>query len=491
MKFDMPKGVRSICETLRGAVYQAYLVGGSVRDLVLCEEPHDYDIATSATPDEVATLFPRVIDVGKKYGTVAAMLGDEKYEITTFRRDGNYSDGRRPDSVEFTCDLREDLSRRDFTMNAIAYDVRREEFYDPYNGMEDLRCGIIRCVGDPDDRFKEDALRMLRAMRFAAQLGFTIEDDTQNSIFYNCNLLLNVSRERIAAEFCKILMSADAGVRVMDRHIFIAYMLRNPIYKMAACKQNNPYHCADVWRHTLRALRSAAEFGADLETRLALFLHDTGKPESKTTDDDGIDHFYGHALASARIAEEFLTGLKFSNQIKHDVVELVRHHDVRLEVNKRCIKHLLNKFGEQQTIRLLWLRYHDVFAQNKSHPEWCGRISKVLQCIDLAKEIIAEKECFCLKDLAVNGKILMSCFDMREGKDIGRLLNKLLDAVIEGRVKNDGEELIRYATQFVAYGGIDVHPLPQTEELEDGTIIHRSSQAKIYALSDGYFKEDV
>ena len=468
MRFKVPEGVRSICETLREAGHQAYLVGGSVRDLVLCEEPHDYDIATSAIPDEVTALFPRVIDIGKKYGTVAAMLGNEKYEITTFRRDGDYSDGRRPDSVEFTRDLTEDLSRRDFTINAMAYDVQREEIFDPYNGMKDLQCGIVRCVGDPDDRFKEDALRMLRAMRFAAQLGFTIEDDTQNSIFYNCNLLLNVSRERIAAEFCKILMSADAGVRVMDRHIFIAYMLRSPIYKMATCKQNNPYHCADVWRHTLRALRSAAEFGADLETRLALFLHDTGKPESKTTDDDGIDHFYGHALASARIAEEFLTGLKFSNQIKHDVVELVRHHDVRLEVNKRCIKHLLNKFGEQQTIRLLWLRYHDVFAQNKSRPEWCGRISKVLQCIDLAKEIIAEKECFCLKDLAANGKILMSCFDLDEGEEIGRVLSTLLKATIDGYVENNAIDLVRYA-----HRNCGVFP-----------------KEKRYVLKDGFFEED-
>ncbi|MCH5212652.1 MAG: HD domain-containing protein [Oscillospiraceae bacterium] len=421
--------------------YEAYIVGGCVRDSILGTEPHDYDICTSALPHEVMGAFDKsiVIPTGLKHGTVTVVIDGNNYEVTTFRIDGQYSDNRHPDNVEFTRSLIEDLKRRDFTMNAIAYSDRTG-LIDPFDGIEDIRHGIIRCVGNPDERFSEDALRILRAIRFAAQLNFMIEPDmTEKSIHKMSHLLENVAAERINSEFCKIAVSghfAESVRRFCDVFEIFIPELRN----LADFNQNSPYHEFDVLEHTLHAVGKCPS--DELTTRLAVFFHDFGKPQCYQEDESGTGHFYGHGKVSAELSSTIMRWLKFDNQTRRDVKKLVFYHDVQLAAVKKQIRRWLNRIGEQQFRRLLDVKVSDIRGQKENNDN-DERLLVIPDILSLTDEILRERECFQMKDLSVNGKDLLA-MGFVQGKEVGDALRKLLDMVIDGQIKNDRDELLNY-----------------------------------------------
>jgi len=455
--------------------HKAYFVGGCVRDALLDKVPHDWDICTDATPNQVTfiantlneaeaynelyyekkglyyeRLFIKVLPTGIKHGTVTVMIDGIPYEVTTFRSDGDYSDGRRPDNVTFTKNVIDDLARRDFTMNAIAFNpIRAELVYqtrvvDPYGGMKDIENKIIRCVGNPNDRFNEDGLRILRAIRFAAQLGFTIEEETSKAIHENKHLLKNISRERIQSELFKILMSDFCGNTILREYEDVICECIPQIAPMIGFKQNSPYHIYDVWEHTLHCMNydifnsSSQKWLADnIEIRLALLLHDIGKPYVYEEDENHIGHFKGHAVVSEAIAKIVLQELKCSNEIINNVTELIRNHDVEFNPTKSSVKRLLNKIGELQLRRLILLRTADLWG-HKYNPE---NFNKVHRFKEVLEEVLQEESCFKLKDLAINGKDLLEV-GIPEGKLIGDILNELLIMVIDGEIPNEKEKLL-------------------------------------------------
>lgn len=460
--------------------HKAYFVGGCVRDTFLNKTPNDWDICTDATPEQVTfiantldeaeayneiyyerqglrydRMFIKVIPTGIKHGTVTIMIDNVPYEVTTFRTDGDYSDGRRPDNVTFTKNIIDDLSRRDFTINAIAFNPIRAELeyearvIDPYYGVDDINNKTIRCVGNPNERFNEDGLRILRAIRFAAQLGFTIEEETAKSIHENKHLLRNISRERIQSELFKILESDSCGNEVLREYADVICICIPEIEPMIGFEQNNPYHIYDVWEHTLHCMDSLFFndnklcFKEDIFTRLAILLHDIGKPYCYVEDANNIGHFYGHAPKSASIAEEVLKSLKCSNEIITNVCELIAFHDVQFVLTKSAVKRLLNRLGEAQLRRLIHLRMSDIRGQKNDYE----RQNKCFDFYKILDEVIAEESCFKLKDLAINGNDLKE-MGIPEGKQIGEILNELLLFVIDGEVPNEKEKLLEM-TQMI------------------------------------------
>ena len=341
LKIEIPSGGNEIIHSLQNNGYEAFLVGGCVRDSILCRPIHDYDITTSATPDEMMEVFKdkRIIETGLQHGTITILIDGEAYECTTYRIDGNYSDSRRPDSVTFTRSLEEDLKRRDFTINAMAYNDE-VGLVDPFNGMEDIKYHKIRCVGRAEDRFSEDALRILRAIRFASQLGFVLEPDTDWNISKMYKNLENISIERINSEFCKIAASSDFCVQMVLYHEVFSLFIPE-IKNMFGFQQNNPYHIYDVWNHTVHAIEYCES--DDLVTRLSVFFHDIGKPHCYQDSEDGIRHFKGHGRVSADMTDKIMKRLRFDNDTREKVVELVYYHDATFEVGKKYIKRWLNK----------------------------------------------------------------------------------------------------------------------------------------------------
>lgn len=455
IKINIPAPVYFIIQELEKCGYEAYMVGGCVRDSVLGREPHDYDICTSARPDEILKVFPyeEIIPTGLQHGTVTILINDEAYEVTTYRIDGKYSDNRRPDKVEFTSNLIEDLKRRDFTINAMAYNPKTG-LIDPFNGMEDIKNHIIRCVGNPKDRFSEDALRILRAIRFAAVLDFIIAEETHKAIIKLKDTLSNISMERINSEFCKIINSSNPEYYLNEYRDVISVFIPELIQSFDF-KQNNPYHCYDVYYHSLFALNSYAiaclymwkEDRNDIIVRLALFFHDIGKPFCETMDVNGISHFYGHAKISAEMTNEIMKRMKFDNETREGVVELISYHDATFKVDEKCIKRFLNKIGEKQFRRLLTLHYFDICAQSPKYKK--TRLDKITELEQLLEKILQEKQCFSLKDLAVNGNDVKKVMMIKEGKDIGYWLNEILNRVIDGELKNNKEDLIYWMTGVV------------------------------------------
>lgn len=438
----MPSQVRFILEWLTNAGYESYICGGAVRDYLLGKEPHDYDITTSATPNQVMEVFKHyhVLPTGLQHGTVTIMLSgsDVGYEVTTFRKDGDYSDGRHPDSVQFTSNIIEDLSRRDFTINAMAYNPE-VGLIDPFGGQEDLKKKIIRCVGNPRDRFNEDALRILRAIRFASQLDFTIIPNTDWEIHQQYKNLENISIERINSEFCKIASSDSFCVQLLlYKDVFSLFIpeLKDTI----DFPQNNPWHIYNVFDHTIHAVEHCES--EDLTVRLAVFFHDFGKPHSYQDGEDGIRHFKGHGKVSAEITDNIMKRLRFDNETRNNVVELVYYHDATFEVGKKYVKRWLNKIGEKQFRRLLELKKADNKAQNLEHSS--DRIKELEEIELLIDKVIKESECFSLKDLAVNGKDLINV-GYKAGKELGNTLNELLQLVIDGECPNKKEELLEVA----------------------------------------------
>lgn len=440
LKIEIPSGANEIIHSLQNNGYEAFLVGGCVRDSILGRPIHDYDITTSATPDEMMEMFKdkRIIETGLQHGTITIVIDGEPYEVTTYRIDGNYSDSRRPDKVTFTKSLEEDLKRRDFTINAMAYNDE-VGLVDPFNGMEDIKYHKIQCVGKPEDRFAEDALRILRAIRFASQLGFVLEPDTDWNISEMYKNLENISVERINSEFCKIAASSNFCIQMVLYSDVLSLFIPE-IKDMFGFQQNNPYHMYDVWNHTVHAIEYCES--DDLVTRLAVFFHDIGKPHCYQDGEDGIRHFKGHGRVSADTTDKIMKRLRFDNDTREKVVELVYYHDATFEMGKKYVKRWLNKIGAEQFRRLLDVRRADIKAQADINQE--TRLQKIDNIEYILEEILQDDECFSLKDLAVNGKDLIT-IGYKPGKEIGEVLNNLLDSVISGEYINEKEKLLEIA----------------------------------------------
>ncbi|EOS35358.1 hypothetical protein C804_00960 [Lachnospiraceae bacterium A4] len=439
---EVPAPVNYIIQELEKCGHEAYMVGGCVRDSVLGRKPHDYDICTSATPDEILKAFPdeEIIPTGLQHGTVTILINKEPFEVTTYRIDGDYSDNRRPDNVTFTKNLVEDLRRRDFTINAMAYNPKTG-LIDPFNGMEDIKYKKIRCVGSAEDRFNEDALRILRAIRFEAQLGFAGLPETMFEIERQYDRLKNISIERINSEFCKIVASEQFCVElVLYPNVFSLFIPE--LKDLIGFQQNNPYHAYDVFDHTVHAIEKCES--DDLVVRFAVFFHDFGKPHSYQDGEDGIRHFKGHGKVSAEITDSIMKRLRFDNETRNNVVELVYYHDATFEVGNKYVKRWLNKIGEKQFRRLLEIRKADIKGQKPDYEE--SRIEKVNNIENILEEILSEKSCFSLKDLAVNGNDVKEVMKLKEGKDIGYWLNEILKRVIDGELENNKDDLVYWMT---------------------------------------------
>lgn len=440
MKINIPSDANELIHTLQNHGNSAYVVGGCVRDSIIGRQIHDWDICTSATPDEMLEIFKdkKVIETGLKHGTITVVVKGESYELTTFRIDGKYSDSRRPDSVIFTSSLIEDLKRRDFTINAMAYNDD-EGLIDPFGGLEDIEYKKIQCVGSAKDRFGEDALRILRAIRFASQLEFVMTPETSYEINKQYKNLKNISIERINSEFCKIAASRDFCVEmVLYKDVFALFIPE--LKDMFEFQQNNPYHDYDVYSHTVHSIEHCKS--DNLVVRLAVFFHDIGKPHSFQDGEDGIRHFKGHGKVSADITDNIMKRLKFDNETRNNVVELVYYHDATFEVGKKYVRRWLNKIGEEQFRRLLKVRKADILGQKQDYEQ--SRIDKVDNIKQILEEVLREETCFTLKDLAVNGNDLIS-IGYKANKELGNTLDELLQLVIDEECPNKKEKLLEAA----------------------------------------------
>lgn len=441
MRMNLPDSVTDIISRLETGGFSAYVAGGAVRDMLMNQPPHDYDIATSAKPQSVKELFSKTIDTGIKHGTVTVVENKTGYEVTTFRCDGEYRDGRHPEKVSFVSAPRMDCARRDFTINAMMYNPH-EGILDFFGGQEDIENKIIRCVGDAEQRFCEDALRMLRAIRFSAVLSFNIEDKTWRAIKKCAVLIKKVSGERILEEINKILLSENPD---FIKKLHECGMLQYIMPELERCfgePQKNKYHIYDVGDHIITAVKNSPP---DLIIRWAALLHDIGKPCCSSTDSNGIIHFYGHHRESGRIAVDLMHRLRMDNDTIHDVTALVENHDVRIEPSQPSVKRMMSRTGEVLFEKLLALQTADNLAKNPEHfPEKKARIDSVLR---IYKEILAEHQPYLVSHLAVNGKDLIR-IGYRPGREIGDTLKKLIDEVIINPDLNNREYLLNAAKDY-------------------------------------------
>ena len=438
---QLPEKVKYIIDTIMEAGYEAYAVGGCIRDSILLREPSDWDITTSASPYQVKELFRRTLDTGIKHGTVTVMLDKEGFEVTTYRIDGEYEDGRHPKEVTFTRNLTEDLKRRDFTVNAMAYN-EKDGLVDIFGGLEDIRRRTVRCVGNPLERFSEDALRMMRAVRFSAQLGYRIEEETSNAIRVLAPDLKKIRAERIQTELVKLLTSPHPDYLRMAYETGITKVVLPEFDLCMITEQKNPHHCYTVGEHTLVAMQAVR---ADKVLRLAMLFHDMGKPLCVTTDEEGIDHFHGHPSVSEEIAGNVLHRLKFDNDTIYMVKKLVKYHDQYIEPQPKNVRCAIRKMGEDVFPLLLEVKEADVQAQSDFLREKKEKNLKDVR--DVYQRILAEKQCVSLKTLAINGKDLIDQTGMKPGKELGEVLNELLDLVTEDPARNTREYLLKAAKE--------------------------------------------
>lgn len=438
MQISLPEKVEYILHTLEAAGYEAYAVGGCVRDSLLGREPDDWDITTSATPQQVKKAFPRTIDTGIQHGTVTVMIGKEGFEVTTYRIDGEYEDSRHPKEVIFTANLIEDLKRRDFTINAFAYNDR-SGIVDAFDGMTDLKNGIIRCVGEARERFREDALRMMRAVRFSAQLGYSIEEKTREAIIELAPSLQNISAERIQVELVKLLQSPHPDYLREAYELGMTKVILPEFDRAMKTSQNNPHHIYSVGEHMLHTLLYVRP---DRSLRIAALLHDIAKPDTEEIDSEGISHFHGHAQLGEEKAAAILRRLKFDNDTIHKVKKYVKYHDYRIEAMPRAVRRALNKIGKEYFEQILEIKQADMLAQSMYQRE--EKEENLRQVRALYQEILQKEECFSLKELALTGKDLME-LGVPQGKQVGTLLNRLLEDVLENPAHNTRE----YLTQLV------------------------------------------
>ena len=440
MKIEIPQKAAQILQTLNEAGYEAYVVGGCVRDSILNREPGDWDITTSALPEQVKALFRRTVDTGIQHGTVTVMIEKEGFEVTTYRVDGEYHDGRHPEKVTFTRSLEEDLKRRDFTINAMAYHPEHG-LVDLFGGMEDIDKKIIRCVGNPVERFTEDALRMLRAVRFSAQLGFEVEENTKAALSRMSGNLEHVSAERIQTELVKLLVSTHPDYL---RTAWETGLTQEFLPEFDACmetEQNTPHHCYSVGEHILKSL---TEIEADRLLRITMLLHDIAKPVVKKTDENGRDHFKTHGSAGEKLAGKILRRLKFDNETIRIVSRLIGFHDYRFPAERRSVRRAVWKVGEDLFPMLLQVKEADTMAQSlyerEEKLEWIAKVEK------LYREILKDRECLSLKDLAVTGRDLIRA-GCAPGPELGRILNKMLQDVLEHPEHNNKEYLLQSIRQ--------------------------------------------
>lgn len=435
IKILLPEKVNMIIHTIQAAGYEAYAVGGCVRDSILGRIPDDWDITTSAKPEDIKKLFKRTIDTGIEHGTVTVMLDKEGFEVTTYRIDGEYEDSRHPKEVTFTSNLEEDLKRRDFTINAMAYNDEIG-IVDIFEGISDIEKKVIRCVGDATERFTEDALRMMRAVRFSAQLGYSIEENTQKAIIRLAPTLQKISAERIQVELTKLVVSDNPDFLRIAYETGITKEIFPEFDLCIKTKQNNPHHIYTVGEHILHSLKYVEK---DKVLRLSMLFHDIGKPIALSTDEKGIDHFYRHNEIGCDIAKKVLKRLRFDNDTIHKVERLVYYHDFRPVLTDKAIRKFLSKIGKELFPMYLCVQKADVLAQSDYKKE--EKLQNIEKVNQIFEEIIEKKECFCLKDLAVTGKDLIDN-GMKPGKEIGDTLNKFLEMVIENPEYNTKEFLL-------------------------------------------------
>ncbi len=435
MFLSLPEDVNYIINTINRAGYEAFAVGGCIRDMVLNKVPNDYDITTSASPDKIKELFRRTIDTGIEHGTVTVMIKSTGYEVTTYRIDGKYEDGRHPASVNFTTSLEEDLLRRDFTINAMAYN-EKDGLKDPFGGMEDIKRKIIRCVGDPKERFSEDALRMLRAVRFSAQLGYEIEEDTLEAIKLLAGNLKLISEERIQAELIKTVTSDNPDRLTVAYKTGLTAVFLPEFDRMMETPQNHPHHMYNVGIHTIRSMENIKN---DKVLRLAMLFHDMGKPETRSIDENGIDHFYGHPAHSEEMAVRVLRRLKFDNDTIKKVSMLAGLHDKEILQDEVSVREWMKRIGREEFAMLLMVKKADVLAQSEYKRE--EKLERLVGIWSLYDAIMERGDCVDLKDLAVKGADLIA-LGYEKGPGLGEELNRLLDVVIKDPGKNTKETLL-------------------------------------------------
>ena len=441
MRIQLPEKVNTIIHTLQAHGYEAYAVGGCVRDSILGRVPDDWDITTSATPLETKSLFSKTFDTGIEHGTITVLIDKDAFEVTTYRVDGKYEDSRHPSEVTFTRSLSEDLLRRDFTINAMAYNDK-EGLVDIFGGMQDLESKIIRCVGNAKARFGEDALRILRAVRFAAQLGFQIESSTREAIAVLAPTLANISAERIQVELIKMLVSPNPTLMRTAYELGITKVILPEFDEMMVTTQETPHHKYSVGEHTLKAIEGIR---ADKVLRLTMLFHDIAKPMMKTVDEKGVAHFKMHDVKGAEMTKQILRRLKFDNDTMNKVVKLVQYHDYRMPAEPKNVRKAMNKIGEDLFPYYLEVREADTLAQSEYlQGEKLQNIKDVRHCYE---DILAKKECVSLRTLAVTGSDLIEN-GMKPGKEIGIVLNKLLEIVIERPEYNTKDKLLEIYKQL-------------------------------------------
>lgn len=443
MNIPIPESVRGVLAGLEARGHEAWCVGGCVRDSLLGRVPADWDVATSARPEEILACFPALtaVETGRRHGTIGLVTEEGVVEATTFRMDGAYTGHRRPESVRFAAAVEEDLARRDFTVNAMAWHPARG-LRDPFGGREDLEAKRLRCVGEPAARFDEDALRILRCLRFAAVLGFAI-DPAARKAAYDCRpLIAALSAERVREELTKLLDGPAAGA-VLGENSDIFFAALPELAPLEGCKQENPYHRFDCWGHTLHALTAAP---AGPVARWAVLLHDCGKPAVKTYGPDGIAHFYGHAKAGVELAGKILTRLRFPNREREEILALVELHGQILPIPEKRLKKLLARLGPKGLFRLLGLVRADVLAQA---PHLAAeRLPLIAQAERDAEAILARNDCLTLRDLAVRGGDLLA-LGYEPGKRLGEALDTLLEEVLAGKIPNEKPELLARAQEML------------------------------------------
>lgn len=443
LKINIPEDVQSVLSQLENAGFSAYIVGGCVRDAVMGKKPHDYDICTSATPEKMMEVFSDrdIIETGLQHGTITVKGMDDFYEVTTYRIDGEYLDGRHPETVQFTDNIEADLARRDFTVNAMAYN-EKTGFIDPFGGIEDINNKVIRCVGNPDKRFNEDALRIMRAIRFSAVCDFKIEENTKQSMLRNKNLLVNISAERKTSEFCKMLRVAKFDLLNTYKDVFATFIpeIKDTFY----FSQNNYHHKYDVYEHMMHSVDFSPN---DVIIRLALFFHDIGKPSVYTEDENGVGHFYGHPSVSEEMTEKIMRRMKFDTNSIKKVTELVSAHDIEPSDTLKFARKMLNRFGEEQLQRLIVVEQCDKQAQNVNKDS-----IQSLKNLEILKEninkVLEEEQCFSVKDLVIDGNDLKN-MGIKEGILIGKTLKYLLDKVLENPENNNKEQLTSFVYEFL------------------------------------------
>ena len=436
----MPQEVHSLLARLESAGYQGWAVGGCVRDTLRGAVPSDWDVTTDARPERVMALFgERAIPTGLKHGTVTVCAGETHVEVTTFRRDGTYSDHRRPDAVQFSSSLEEDLARRDLTVNAMAMDLRGH-ICDPFGGQEDLSRRVLRCVGDPLRRLDEDALRIMRTLRFAAVLGFTIEPDTSAALHRRAPLLADIAAERILVEMNKLL-TGEYMASVLLAYPDVLGVFLPELLPCVGFDQRNVHHCYDVWTHSVYA---ASAIAPDAVLRWALLLHDIGKPDCFTVDEHGTGHFYGHPARSAELAEAICRRLRMDKKSAQRIVTLVRWHDRDIPRTEKAVARAARQLGEDTLRQLLAVKRADNRAQS---PLCRGRAADIDRAEAILDDLLARQSCFSLRELAVRGNDL-TAMGLR-GPAVGEALQRLLDAVMDGSVPNERPALLALAQKLI------------------------------------------